>query len=165
MQCRLFGSTFTPSGLRFSEAHLIPDLNYEFSHEGENRQEDRFMSEQVRAGIQMQRASRTVEQGHLFSIEHTDANLIFEGSITGFINNRTQAGVPPSFPAELWMLIASLRMVDKLGGQKSRGLGRCKFEPTLLKVDGNLHDAKQIDALMNNEDSVIGVELYDSDEA
>lgn len=164
VQCRLFGSPFTPGSLRFSDARLSQEMQalLGLSDSSQPSAQDPFVYSQARTGIKLERATRTVEPDFLFSLEHADPDLVFEGSITGLINLRPPLpGTEQGLPAELWLLVVGLRMVDKLGGMKSRGLGRCRIEITRLVTDGCNDLTTRLDELLGEGDSLLGVDYYD----
>ena len=76
----------------------------------------------------MDRATGTVMEQHLFTTELVEAGPKLQGRIRG----RHPAGVltqyDGGFPYEYALLVAALLSLDTLGGDKSTGLGRCKFK-------------------------------------
>jgi CRISPR/Cas system CSM-associated protein Csm3 (group 7 of RAMP superfamily) len=62
--------------------------------------------------------------------------LRFEGHITGTLACFPIDDVDQSAPTySLLLLLAGLRLVDQLGGNKSTGKGQCKCEITKLEVE------------------------------
>ncbi|MGV3720921.1 MAG: RAMP superfamily CRISPR-associated protein [Actinomycetota bacterium] len=129
LSCRLFGSTFRQGSLYFSEAFLDPALVRAPSS-------DRFALAQVRAGTRVERATRCVERKLLFSRENAGAGLVFQASVQGYLDPRP--GQESKLPLELWLLLAGLRSLEKVGGGRTRGLGRCDIQLVSLEVDGAL---------------------------
>ncbi len=82
----------------------------------------------LRTRTAMDRVTGTVLERHLFTTE-----LVHRASPTleGQIHGRHAAGVltqdREEFPFEYALLLAAALCVDRLGGDKSAGLGRCRF--------------------------------------
>jgi len=163
--CRLFGSAYNPGRLRFSDALLIEPWRRfarpEFGREAETAR-DPFILSSVRMGNKLERATRTVEQDLLFSLEHTANRLQFGGSIQGYLDDRTFAGDALTLPVEAWLLIVGLRLVDKLGGGRSRGLGRCCIMISSLTLDGGENLADDLPAILLTDECLLGLSEYET---
>lgn len=159
--CRLFGSAYTPGRLRFADALLTEPWRLlarpESSQEAAMAHEP-FALSTVRMGNKLERATRTVEQEFLFSLEHTADQLQFAGSIHGHLEDRRIAGETLVLPAEAWLLLVGLQLVDKLGGGRSRGLGRCRITVSHLSIDGG---ENMIDSLPHDE-CLLGLNDYET---
>lgn len=161
--CRLFGSTFNQGTLYFSDALLVREFVRLGSPRPEENHPDPFALSLVRAGNKVERATRTVEPDFLFSIESTAEELQFEGSITGMIESLHADEINVPLPLEGWLLIIGLRAVDKIGGLRSRGLGRCRIAVTELIVDGRNKEnlASELSELLSREDYLSGLSEYE----
>ena len=118
----LFGSEgIDTTNLRFSDANLIgikdqhtPVVNIE--KKNLKRYSDYFIGN--RHGIRVSSETKTTEEGSLFNYEYINPNLIFAGEIE--LDSSIQKD-------ELKKLLACLFHMDRIGGQKSRGLGKVKI--------------------------------------
>lgn len=164
--CRLFGSPYASGPLCFSDALLVEEWQKVGTQPGRDSATksdigDPFTLAAVRAGNKMERAVHTVEPDFLFSLEHTADELQFAGSIIGQIDPRPVGGLELTLPLEGWLLVVGLQAVDKIGGLRSRGLGRCRITITSLKADGD-ELAGNLDSLLAQEDYLLGVAEYEA---
>lgn len=129
--CRLFGSEWMPGSLRFSDAHLSPSLRNIVRQQGDEREFDYQVVSRTRTRIN--RVLRRVEEGALFTFEEGVEGLSFESSIIGSVlcSDTEVAGLP----LEVVALVASLGLVERLGGKKTVGLGECAVTLSSLKVE------------------------------
>lgn len=159
--CRLFGSPYTPGGLYFSDAVLIQEWqNIAKPHNGQTVQNP-FELSIVRTGNKVERATRTVEPEFLFSHEQTADGLRFEGSIIGEVNARSQNDISTELPLEIWMLVVGMQSVDKIGGLRSRGSGRCRIRVNEINVDGQSFTYDQLITMLGQDDYLLGLSEYD----
>ncbi|HIC92882.1 MAG TPA: hypothetical protein EYP09_01335 [Anaerolineae bacterium] len=100
LACRIFGSAWRESEVVFSDFHLDGEL------EGLS----------TRTGVGISRTLGTVQAERLFSTETAPFGLRFVGRAEGWLS-REEAG---------W-LVAAIKLVTHLGGDKSRGLGEVKI--------------------------------------
>jgi CRISPR/Cas system CSM-associated protein Csm3 (group 7 of RAMP superfamily) len=161
--CRIFGSTFNQGTLRFSDAQLVKELRKLASPPPGEKSPDPFALSVVRAGNKLERATRTVEPKFLFAMENTAEELQFEGSITGWVESPHAGDIDGPLPLEGWLLIIGLGAVDKLGGLRSRGLGRCRIAVTELVIDGKTDEnlAGDLTDLLSRDDYLLGLSEYE----
>ncbi|MCY4521083.1 MAG: RAMP superfamily CRISPR-associated protein [Caldilineaceae bacterium] len=85
---------------------------------------------QTRARTAMDRVTRTVKEGNLFTTQLADRSFSLQGSLRA----RHPAGVltqeDEGFPYEYALLVASLLTLNAFGGDKSVGLGQCSIKLT-----------------------------------
>lgn len=156
MVTRLFGSQ-TVSGRLFFDDALLRDEDkelYKRKERAENGQEQdqranrrSYQSLQVDLYTQarMDRPTRTAVDGALYTSEFGTRNITFKGEIQGWLECTALADTAllnERHPAEtptysLLLLLAGLRMVDRLGGNKSTGKGHCECEITDVKLNGH----------------------------
>jgi len=129
----IFGSRFQPGTLYFDDALMNQeDRNF---YDG-TQTPKKYLQKQVeiRTQVSLSRLTRTARPGMLFSSEYGQRELHFEGQIYGVL-----AGVPlvsqPNITYSLLLLVAALMSLDRLGGNKSTGLGRVDCTITDMKVD------------------------------
>ena len=127
---------FTP----LAKSTLIVDRLFGTRYQGEclyvtNAEPNDKTATAVKTRTAMDRLTGTVMEQHLFTTEIAEGHRNLKGSIRA----RHPAGVltqyKDEFPYEYVFLLVSLLSLDRLGGDKSTGLGRCKIqiqEDTLL---------------------------------
>lgn len=120
--CRLFGSPAFPGSLLFQDATLALLKD----------NQDLLTSE--RAGVMINRTTRTAKTGHLFFTETGIDGLLFSSQIEGEVVILDENESPPK---ELTILVSALKMLDHIGGQRSRGLGRLQTTLRSIKLDGH----------------------------
>lgn len=106
LACRIFGSAWRESGVVFSDFHL----------DGGSQELP------TRTGVGISRTLGTVQAERLFFTEAVPSGLRFTGQAEGWLS-REEAG---------W-LVAAIKLVTHLGGDKSRGLGRVQFTSIEVK--------------------------------
>ena len=120
---KLFGGEGSDTtNIRFSDLDMIK--------EGTEEQMKEYQNYIVgnRSGIKVSRDTKTTKEGSLFNYEYINPNFEFQGNIE--VNNISKE--------ELKHLLACLFHLDKIGGQKSRGLGSVKVsigEETIENLD------------------------------
>ncbi|MFQ6028578.1 MAG: RAMP superfamily CRISPR-associated protein [Dehalococcoidia bacterium] len=166
IQCRLFGSTFFPGELNFQDSLLTLDWQT-LALLPHSRRDDGLAPlalSSIRQGNQLERGTRTTQPDFLFSMEHTAEQLRFTGKITGSFTPAHPEGWTSLLPQECWMLISSLQMVDKIGGMKGRGLGRCKVQVSALRVDNTEWSTEDLDLFLYDQESLDDLRRYESDQ-
>jgi CRISPR-associated protein Csx10 len=143
--CNVFGSIRRSGALFFSDLHLIEDLDDLARLEG-GRYRPLFEHE-TRTNVMISRPRGVAFEQRLFSIEAGAPELYLVGDVTGTVDpcGRTLAVGDRVIPQDVALLVAAARVVTHIGGRKSRGLGRCRLEPTALRVDG---ETVSVDALL-----------------
>ena len=154
MVTRIFGSQNRHGRLFFDDAHQDKEdlLQYESQDRAVQAEEDkqkrlekgRYKGLQVDVSTQvrMNRPTRTAVAGALYTSEYGTHDLAFQGVIQGWLecsaidagNNTALQGVSPTY--SLLLLLAGLRMLDAIGGNKSSGKGRCTCNIKELTVHG-----------------------------
>lgn len=179
MVARIFGSQTYPGRLFFDDARQSSDEKAKYTGgEGKDKgpsKEDSYKSLQVQTytQVRMDRPTHTAVQGALYTSEFGNRDVIFQGRIQGalectpvdpalhadFANVKNSRNAPTY---SLLLLLAGLQLVDRLGGNKSTGKGRCTCQVIRIKINDEQIEAKQweswlarIDALAhyNTEDS------------
>ena len=130
---RLFGSRLYPGQL------FIDDLEMQ---DADRNFLGRSFSLQTseRTQVSLSRQTGTAKPKMLFSSELGLTDLRFEGEIYGYVSDVPINDQPdsPTF-AEL-LLVSGLMSIDRLGGNKSTGVGRCQIEVVSLNINGHLCD-------------------------
>jgi len=117
--CRLFGTTFTRGGYEFFDSTLASPLTDEYATRVN-------MHNRVDPAI-----GRTPEETY-FSLQ-VGAKATFQGTI----ERDSPQTDPDLLTDELGLLLAGLRLVERVGGRSRKGWGRCRVNITKLKLDNN----------------------------
>ena len=132
---RIFGSRYQESPLFFDNA-VMTDESKGFFDSPSQKQKYMFMQTETRTQTRVSRRTRTVKQGALYTSEFGAQFLLFKGKIhgclTGISNELSE--LPGTYP--LFLLIAGIRMTDRIGANRSTGMGRCSFSVQELQVNG-----------------------------
>lgn len=152
MVTRIFGSQNSPGRLFFDDARQSEkDIQQYDSQEedekGERSGHGKYKSLQVDlyTQVRLDRPTRTAVPGALFTSEFGTNDIVFKGIIQGWLectaigsnlsaDNTKNPNQTPTY--SLLLLLAGLRMVDRLGGNKSTGKGQCQCEITSVKLNG-----------------------------
>ncbi|MBE3558154.1 MAG: hypothetical protein IMW89_02890 [Ktedonobacteraceae bacterium] len=140
---RIFGSQLSPGHLFFDDARQI-DLEQHNSEEQADKSKYKGLQVDVYTQVRMARPTRTAVAGALYTSEFGTQGMVFNGEIHGWLACFSvdsslhpvfaQADPVPTY--SLLLLLAGLRLVDRLGGNKSTGKGRCKCEIVRLEING-----------------------------
>lgn len=131
--CRTFGAIGRSSlsgetGLIWRDAQACDEQQAEIKIERQQEAGDFFYA---RTQVQLSRPRGIALAKHLFTVQNTVENLRFRGRIRGW--QQKASGASGKFPEELILLCASLKLLNFVGGSKSRGAGRC-----VLTLDQNI---------------------------
>lgn len=144
MVARIFGSQNRPGCLFFDDVRQdnLQLEEYDSQNQKERRGQGKYKALQVNVSTQvrMDRPTRTAVPGALYTSEYGANALVFKGVIQGWLEctaiKTDQLDVQEMLPTySLLLLLAGLRMVDQLGGNKSSGKGRCACHITSMKVN------------------------------
>jgi CRISPR/Cas system CMR subunit Cmr4 (Cas7 group RAMP superfamily) len=152
MVTRIFGSQSVPGRLFFDDARLREEDQRKYERAQDAGTPDRRAGRRDYKGLQvniytqvrLDRPTRTFVPGALFTSEFGTNDLTFNGSIQGWLEctpieaapqNERHPGETPTY--SLLLLLAGLRMIERLGGNKSSGKGECRCEIEELKLNGH----------------------------
>jgi CRISPR/Cas system CSM-associated protein Csm3 (group 7 of RAMP superfamily) len=150
MITRIFGSQNKPGLLFFDDAYQNKDELEQYDSPEEHDGQGKYRSLQVSVSTQVRldRPTRTAVPGALYTSEFGNNDIDFHGTIQGWItctpipsdtiNVDSDTGGTPTY--SLLLLLAGLRMLERLGGNKSTGKGNCTC--TIGKVEINGTDTK-----------------------
>jgi len=159
MVTRIFGSQSVPGRLFFDDARLSEEDQRQYRRAQEGGTSERRAGGRDYKGLQvniytqvrLDRPTRTAVQGALYTSEFGTSDLTFNGSIQGWLEctpieaaappNERQRSETPTY--SLLLLLAGLRMIERLGGNKSSGKGACKCEIEELKLNGHRIEAER----------------------
>jgi CRISPR/Cas system CSM-associated protein Csm3 (group 7 of RAMP superfamily) len=149
--CRAFGSPGVSAmsgqtGLLWRDAKLCDSQGQPIGDVNRQEAEAYYYA---RTQAQLSRPRATALEKHLFTSENTLEDLCFRASIRGWLpQTATMAG---QFPAELVLLLSGLKLLNFVGGGKSRGLGFCAVElPDHFELDNrNVQTAAVISEIIH----------------
>lgn len=137
---RIFGSRRRPGELYFDDLKLSANSQQFFRSAGKP---DYRLQTYERTQVSLSRQTGTAKPQHLFSSEFGVADLAFEGEISGYLSDLPTNAAPQVTYATV-LLIAGLLALDRIGGNKSTGAGKCRVKITNLKLNGQLSDPAQL---------------------
>ena len=147
MTTRIFGARHHPGHLFFEDARQTETSKEEYDsreHDEESRGKYKGLQIDFYTQARLDRPTRTAVAGALYTSEFGTRDFIFEGNIKGWlqcskIETLTDDPAAPTY--SLLLLLAGLHMIDRLGGNKSAGKGKCECE--VEKVTINNKDYKK----------------------
>lgn len=160
MVTRIFGSQIVPGRLFFDDARLSEEnrdryIRVQNAETTPDRRAGRTSYKALQVStytqVRLDRLTRTAVPGALFTSEFGTNDLIFNGSIQGWLEctpiasvvpqGERHAGETPTY--SLLLLLAGLCMIERLGGNKSSGKGQCRCEIRELKLNEHLVGAER----------------------
>lgn len=147
---RIFGSHICPGKLRFYNAEQTEQdrLNYERRDRGDERQRKgnyKDIQTSILTQVRIDRLTRTAVNEALYTSEFGIRDLVFHGSINGWLectpeeeltvtgHDETIYTGTPTY--SLLLLLAGLQLIERLGGNKSTGKGQCICSITTVKIN------------------------------
>lgn len=126
--CRVFGAPGgnVPDGrsLFWHDAHLA--VEWRAATTAQDRRKAWPVGQtMVRTQVQISRARGTAAEDRLYTSEFTTGGLRFEGRVSGWLSG-TACSAGTGYH-EVNLLLAGLRLVEMIGGGRSRGAGGCKI--------------------------------------
>ena len=146
---RIFGSHNQPGTLFLDDARQNEDDLRQYDSPERFGGEGKYKSLQVSVSTQVRldRPTRTAVPGALYTSEFGTSDILFKGSIIGWLECATidslavhgaaaeSPGMTPTY--SLLLLLAGLQMLEWIGGNKSTGKGHCTCTITAIEVNGN----------------------------
>lgn len=150
---RIFGSRFQPGTLYFDDAYMTSKSRELF--DGSSPGDKKYLDRQVqsRTQVSLSRLTRTAKQGALYTSESGLRQLRFEGKVYGLLRGYEFVGDQVGTYG-LLLLLMGLSSLDRLGGNKSSGMGL---------VSCQIHKLTVNDETQNMGDwlaDIVGLELY-----
>ena len=131
----LFGSRTQPGALFFDDAAMSAAWREFFDHPSPAlRAKYRAWQVDTRTQVSLSRLTRTARPGLLFTSEYGPAGAQFEGRVYGSISGLALEDGSTTFG--LVLLLAGMLAIERLGGNRSAGLGRCRLQITSLRRNG-----------------------------
>jgi CRISPR/Cas system CMR subunit Cmr4 (Cas7 group RAMP superfamily) len=135
---RIFGSQTTAGRLFFDDARQDEASLKQYGISG---QPGAYKGLQVDlyTQVRISRPTHTAVQGALYTSEFGTKDITFRGVIQGWLEDSVVPALAHTAPAptySLLLLLAGLKLLDRLGGNKSTGKGKCACQITSLEVEG-----------------------------
>ena len=99
--------------------------------------DDRYKSLQtdLYTQVRLHRPTRTSVTGALYTSEFGVRDTTLEGKISGWLRCTPIEEISPQGPTySLLLLLAGLHMLDRIGGNKSTGKGKCRCDVRTVKI-------------------------------
>jgi CRISPR/Cas system CMR subunit Cmr4 (Cas7 group RAMP superfamily) len=140
MITRIFGSQMSPGRLFFDDARQDEDGKSQYGS-GNDQGTYKELQVDLYTQVRLARPTRTAVAGALYTSEFGTRELVFKGAIRGWLqcfplDSSLFAQPDPAPTYSLLLLLAGLRLVDRLGGNKSAGKGKCQCKITGLTMNG-----------------------------
>ena len=143
MIARIFGSHTFPGRLFFDDAHQTSDEKAAYAGGDGNYKR---LQVQTYTQVRIDRPTHTAVPGALYTSEFGNRDVNFYGKIQGALEcTPVKPGMYPDFASvknqrnaptySLLLLLAGLKLVDRLGGNKSTGKGMCACEITGININ------------------------------
>lgn len=138
MITRIFGSPIYPGTLYFDDARQDDSEKERYdSRDKEGVRQYLNIQKDVYTQVRLARPTRTAVEGALYTSEFGARGLVFHGNITGslacFALDESDASKPTY---SLLLLLAGLRFMERIGGNKSTGKGQCECRIGEVSVGG-----------------------------
>jgi CRISPR/Cas system CSM-associated protein Csm3 (group 7 of RAMP superfamily) len=130
---RLFGSRLRGGGLCFDDLPMASEDRDFFDATS-------LVQTSERTQVSISRRTGAARPEALFTSEFGFTGLRFNGEISGHVSDLPLDDATDSPTYALVLLITGLMSLDRIGGNKSTGLGRCRTDITRLSVNGDLRD-------------------------
>lgn len=152
MVTRIFGSQNLPGRLFFDDARQSEDDIRQYDsgdgEESDGKGQYKGLQVYLQTQVRLDRPTRTAVQGALYTSEFGVNDIVFKGVIQGWLecipidpgtftrsDNRQSPEYTPTY--SLLLLLAGLRMLERLGGNKSTGKGHCECTITRVTLNGD----------------------------
>jgi len=137
MITRIFGSHHSPGLLFFDDARQDEDTQklYE-SREKDSTENYKNLQIDLSTQVRLDRLTSTAALGALYTSEFGVRDMTFQGTISGWLRCLPIEDLADGPTYSLLLLLAGLRMIERLGGNKSTGKGRCVCDVTEVKING-----------------------------
>ncbi len=133
---RIFGSHERAGSLFFDDARQTENEMRQYDgHMGEDSR-GRYLAVQTELATQVRldRPTRTSVGGALYTSEFGSRDILLHGEISGWLECFSIEGIAAPAPTySLLLLLASLHLLERIGGNKSTGKGHCRCQIKTLK--------------------------------
>lgn len=137
MVTRIFGSQRHPGRLFFDDARQSEEnqRQYDSREKGGKGKYQRLQTD-LYTQVRLDRPTRTAVAGALYTSEFGTRDIVFQGNITGWLECTPREDIPKKPTYSLLLLLAGLHALERLGGNRSTGKGKCRCNITHLLING-----------------------------
>jgi CRISPR/Cas system CMR subunit Cmr4 (Cas7 group RAMP superfamily) len=139
MTTRIFGAHHYPGHLFFEDARQTEESKKEYNSREDDDEESKGKYKGLQTDLYTQarldRPTRTAVAGALYTSEFGIKDFTFVGSINGWLQCYKIETLADGPTYSLLLLLAGLHMIDRLGGNKSAGKGKCKCEVGTVTIN------------------------------
>lgn len=177
MTTRIFGARHYPGHLFFEDARQTDDSKKEYdsketnpgTEDDDSKGKYKSLQTDLYTQARLDRPTHTAVAGALYTSEFGVKDFTFEGCINGWLQcNKIEPLIAnsegPTY--SLLLLLAGLHMIDRLGGNKSAGKGKCRCEVGKVTINRTKYEEEQwqtwfdhLDQLANYADVEQGGEV------
>lgn len=159
MVTRIFGSPNMPGTLFFDDARQTETEKLAYDSPGpyERRGNGRYKALQTELATQVRldRPTRTAAPGALYTSEFGNKDIVLHGEISGWLQCFSIEDMEDRTPTySLLLLLASLHLLQWLGGNKSTGKGHCCCQITNLRYGDAQVQPTQWEAWLDHLDTL-----------
>lgn len=166
MVTRIFGSQNHPGQLFFDDAHQPKEEKQLYdSEDGTDKGRYKSLQTDLSTQVRLDRPTRTAVKGALYTSEFGVRDVLFKGTITGWLACSPISADANTPTYSLLLLLAGLKMVERLGGNKSTGKGRCTCSITHLTVGSDDYKKDQWQSWLERIDELAYYSLSQEGEA
>jgi CRISPR/Cas system CMR subunit Cmr4 (Cas7 group RAMP superfamily) len=134
MISRIFGSHYNPGHLFFEDARLSED-DKRLYQKGQGDDGYKSLQTDLYTQVRLHRPTRTSVAGALYTSEFGVRDTTLQGKISGWLRCTPIEEISPQRPTySLLLLLAGLHMLDRIGGNKSTGKGKCCCEVNTVEI-------------------------------
>lgn len=131
----VFGTRRHPGSIWFNDGRLTPEQRELLADARARAAPPIGWQSTHRTRVALSRLRGTALTGRLFNLELGLPGMKFDARIRGHARGMPIPGAEELATTSTLLLVAGLLMVDRIGGQKSAGGGRCEIEITSLQID------------------------------
>lgn len=146
MVTRIFGSQRHPGRLFFDDARQseVNQRQYDSSERGGKGKYLRLQTDMY-TQVRLDRPTQTAVPGALYTSEFGTRDIVCQGNITGWLECTPIdiEDLPKKPTYSLLLLLAGLHALDRLGGNRSTGKGKCRCNITQLLIEGEPYTEEQ----------------------
>ena len=155
MVTRIFGSQRHPGRLFFDDARQSEENQRQYdSKERGGKGKYRRLQTDLYTQVRLDRPTRTAVPGALYTSEFGTRDIVFQGNIIGWLECTPIEDLPKKPTYALLLLLAGLHALERLGGNRSTGKGKCRCNITHLLINGEACTEEQWKSWLGHLDAL-----------
>ncbi len=161
MVTRIFGSQHHPGRLFFDDARQSEENQRQYdSRERGGKGKYRRLQTDLYTQVRLDRPTRTAVPGALYTSEFGTRDIVFQGNIIGWLECTPREDLPKKPTYSLLLLLAGLHALERLGGNRSTGKGKCRCNITHLLINGEPCTEEQWKSWLDHLDVLSSYPLF-----